>query len=214
VDAADLNSLVDAGTALKGIVMDQPSATPVPADDSLLFHDLSADNLARCKISALGAGTVSSVSMTVAPTTIYSVAGTPVTTAGTLAFTMKPQLANTVLAGPTTGSGIPAFRVLAPTDIPTTTVTIAAAAINWDLGGTFMKTLTGNIVFTFTNANAGQTIRVLVLQDASHTVTWPGTVRWPGGTVPIMTTGGGRVDIYTFHFIGGVYYGTFNQNFL
>jgi hypothetical protein len=222
VNAAGLNNLIDQATALTGLIQNQTVLEPAaidPANDRVMIYDASAAGLRRALVSALqGTGTVTSVSMTVAPTTIFSVAIANPTSAPAIAFTTKPQLANAVLAGPVTGSGIPTFRALVPTDIPTATVTIAASLIDWNLGGTFFKDLGlvgGPVVFTFSNPNEGQTIRVGVLQGSPvRTVAWPGAVRWPGGTVPVMTATSGRTDIYTFHKIGGVLYGTFNQNFL
>lgn len=66
-----------------------------------------------------GVGTVTSVALTATPTGIFDVAGSPVTTSGTLALSMDNQSANQVLAGPTTGAAAtPAFRSLVATDIP------------------------------------------------------------------------------------------------
>jgi hypothetical protein len=64
-----------------------------------------------------GSGTVTSVALT-APA-IFSVAGSPVTTSGTLALTLATQSANTVWAGPATGAAAaPTFRALVAADIP------------------------------------------------------------------------------------------------
>lgn len=63
-----------------------------------------------------GAGSVTSVGMTV-PSWL-NVAGSPVTTSGTLAVTATTQSANQVFAGPTTGTAAPAFRALVAADLP------------------------------------------------------------------------------------------------
>ncbi len=63
-------------------------------------------------------GTVTSVGLT-APSTIMSVAGSPVTSSGTLAISLLTQSANKVWAGPTTGSAAtPTFRSLVAADLP------------------------------------------------------------------------------------------------
>ncbi len=50
---------------------------------------------------------------------IFTVSGSPVTTTGTLSFSLNTQTANTVFAGPTTGSAAaPTFRALAYNDLP------------------------------------------------------------------------------------------------
>lgn len=63
------------------------------------------------------AGTVTSVALTV-PAEL-SVAGSPITTSGTLAVTKANQSANLVYAGPTSGgAAAPAFRALVAADVP------------------------------------------------------------------------------------------------
>lgn len=70
-------------------------------------------------------GTVTSVGMTV-PTDILSVAGSPITTAGTLAVTKANQSANFGFFGPTSGgAAAPTFRSMVTADIPNSTVTYA-----------------------------------------------------------------------------------------
>lgn len=67
-----------------------------------------------------GGGNVSSVALADGSTVpLYSISGSPVTTSGTLTFTLQTQSANTVLAGPTSGGASqPAFRALVTADLP------------------------------------------------------------------------------------------------
>jgi hypothetical protein len=85
--------------------------------------DTLRDSFIKCNdnftelYSGGGLGTVTSVGLS-APN-IFNVSGSPVTTAGTLTFTVAVQNANTVWAGPTTGSPATAgFRALVAADIP------------------------------------------------------------------------------------------------
>jgi hypothetical protein len=88
-----------------------------------------------------GNGTVTSVAMTGDGTVLNSVVpGSPVTTAGTLAPTLKTQTANTFLAGPTAGpAAAPTFRVPVSGDIPSSILfpllapdgTAAAPSYSW-----------------------------------------------------------------------------------
>jgi hypothetical protein len=64
-----------------------------------------------------GTGTVTSVSLSMPGE--FSIAGSPVTTSGTLTVTKANETANTVWAGPSSGgSAAPAFRALAAADLP------------------------------------------------------------------------------------------------
>lgn len=64
-----------------------------------------------------GSGTVTSVGLS-APS-IFTVSGSPVTTSGTLTFTLNTQSANLVWAGPSSGSAAaPTFRTLTSADLP------------------------------------------------------------------------------------------------
>lgn len=63
-------------------------------------------------------GSVTSVGLS-APTNIFNVSGSPVSTSGTLALSLDHQAANTVFAGPAGGgTAEPVFRVLSAGDIP------------------------------------------------------------------------------------------------
>src|SRR5271166_1674867 len=64
-------------------------------------------------------GTVTSVALSDGSTTpIYTISGSPVTSSGTLTFTLSSQSANTVFAAPNGSSGQPGFRALVSADIP------------------------------------------------------------------------------------------------
>jgi hypothetical protein len=88
--------------------------------------------------------------------------------------------------------------------------------VSWNNSNIQTFTLANNpTTFVFTNPNAGATYILIIKQAAmgSHSITWPGTVKWPGGTTPTMTTTANRYDIYTFIWDGTSYYGSFVQNF-
>ncbi len=74
--------------------------------------------------TSAGSGTVTSVALSDGSTTpIYSISGSPVTTSGTLTFSLSTQAANKIFAGPTSGSAAqPTFRSLVTADLPAATV--------------------------------------------------------------------------------------------
>lgn len=63
-----------------------------------------------------GSGTVTSVGL--ALPSQFSVTGSPVTTAGTLAASWASQTANTLLAAPNGAAGVPTFRAMVAADMP------------------------------------------------------------------------------------------------
>jgi len=90
----------------------------------------------------------------------------------------------------------------------------AAATIDLENGNVHNVTLTANCTFTFSNPPASGTSGTFTLflnQDAtgSRTVTWPGSVKWAGGTAPTLTTTASRTDILVFTTIdaGTIWYG-------
>lgn len=155
-------------------------------------------------------GTVTSVALTMPA--IFSVAGSPVTSSGTLAVTLATETANTVWAGPVSGgAATPTFRALTVADQTIAAQAISASAIDWSTGNVFTKTLGANTTFTFSNQVSGQTIVVRLTNTASNfTVTWP-TVRWSGGAAPTMSPGAFS-DVYTFINDGSNIYGSAVQN--
>lgn len=128
-----------------------------------------------------GTGTVTSVGLSDASTTpIYNISGSPVTTTGTLDFTLKTQTANYVFAGPTTGSAAqPGFRALVSADIPNNAAnTTGNAATASEVA---ITTTISNSTFypVLTPAN---TTEVQALYDANTFTFNPGT-----GTMNITT---------------------------
>jgi hypothetical protein len=76
-------------------------------------------------VNETSGGTVTSVGLADTSTTpIFAVSGSPVTISGTLDLTLIPESANTVFAGPASGSAAqPTFRALVSNDIPNLSAT-------------------------------------------------------------------------------------------
>jgi hypothetical protein len=93
-----------------------------------------------------GSGTVTSVGVS-APAEI-TVAGSPVTTAGTIALSWTNQTANRVFAGPPTGApGTPGFRALVTADLPAGVGTVSSVAMTGD-GVIFQTVVPGSPITT------------------------------------------------------------------
>jgi len=89
-----------------------------------------------------------------------------------------------------------------------------AQTIDWSIKSSQLSTLTGNVVYTFTNPQAGGAYVLRIATGAgSFTVTWPGSVLWAGGTAPTITATASKVDLINFYYDGTNYYGSFTQNY-
>lgn len=64
----------------------------------------------------------------------------------------------------------------------------------------------GNLTATFSNPQAGASYAIKLIQGSSaRTYTWPGTVKWPGGTAPTVTTTNDGVDLISCYYDGTNY---------
>lgn len=63
----------------------------------------------------------------------------------------------------------------------------------------------GNATLTFPVAGAGKAFVIALKQDGvgGRTITWPGTVKWPGGAAPVLTTTANKTDIFAFDCLDG-----------
>jgi hypothetical protein len=74
-------------------------------------------------------------------------------------------------------------------------------------------TLTGNCTFTMPTATAGKSFTLFLSSGAgSFTATFT-SVKWSGGTAPVITTTASKVDILSFISDGTYWYGAFSQNY-
>jgi hypothetical protein len=84
-----------------------------------------------------------------------------------------------------------------------------ADTIDWTAGQKQKSTLTGVCTYTFTAPSGPCNLLLKLVQggSGSYTVTWPASVKWPGGTAPTLSTAVGAVDIVTFYYDGTNYHG-------
>ena len=137
----------------------------------------------------------------------YTASGATGTTSTNLVFSTTPTITTPVLTNPT----ITAYLETAPAIANSSTaVTLALAS-----GTVLSYTLTGNCTFTMPATTNGTSFIVRLIQDATggRTATFT-SVKWPGGTVPtITTTASTGVDIISFVCIASVWYGNAAQAF-
>ena len=192
-------------------------------DEKLYFKNSTGTvKLLASSAATAAGGTVTSVAATVP--SIFSIAGSPITTSGTLAMTYSGT-ALPIANGGTGATTLAGASIATYTGTETlTNKTVEAGtftngyteevftgnsstAITLDLanGTVQIITLTGNCVYTFPTPVAGKSFTLVHLQDAtgSRTVTWPATVDWPSATAPTLTATALKADKFVFTAISG-----------
>ena len=79
--------------------------------------------------------------------------------------------------------------------------------LDWSTALTRQHTLTGDALFTFANAVAGQMYTLILIQDVNggHNVNWPSSVKWPGGFAPQPTPNANAKDSFQFVYTGNLW---------
>ena len=144
---------------------------------------------------------------------------------------LKLSRTNTISAGQTFSTGFLAMAdfeirraLLLDYAIKHNSVSSSSGTLVLDLatGNSFVTILTENIT-TVTLSNPPATgiygeITLKVIQDGAggaHTITWPASVLWPGGTAPVISTANDAIDEITLRTIdaGTQWRGSFSQAF-
>lgn len=94
--------------------------------------------------------------------------------------------------------------------IPSTlTPTGTTQTVDWNSGNAQVLSLasaTGTVTLTLSNSVAGATYALKVIQGATaRNLSWPANVKWPGGTVPAISTTSGAVDLISLFYDGTNY---------
>jgi hypothetical protein len=76
------------------------------------------------------------------------------------------------------------------------------STIDCNSGTVFYAAPSSNVTYTFSNAPTVCTFSLRITPSAAVTITWPGSVDWPGGTAPDAPASG-EVDWYVFSTVDG-----------
>jgi len=118
-----------------GVTISAPQVVPTLSDPVSTVTILDNSNVAILRYVSFTPSSLS-ISLT-AQSNVFTVTGSPITTNGTFDLNFINTGANTFLAGPVSGSGLPSFRVINKADIPDISSTYLTAV-------THNNTLTGN----------------------------------------------------------------------
>lgn len=91
--------------------------------------------------------------------------------------------------------------------IDNTSAALSGTTPSVDVGArdTYTLTTSGNTTFTFTGVpSSGQvgTFSLIITAGGTHTLTWPASVDWAGGSAPDAPASG-ETDVYTFMTVDG-----------
>jgi hypothetical protein len=100
-------------------------------------------------------GTLTSVGLTATPA-VFTVGNSPLTANGAIALGLQTQAANTVFAGPGTGTAIPTFRALAAGDIPALPFSKITGVVPIAQGGTGLSA-PGTVGYLLVSTGTGLT---------------------------------------------------------
>lgn len=118
-----------------GVVISAPQVVPTLSDPSSTVTILGDSSVAILRYVSFTPSSLS-ISLT-AQANVFTVTGSPITANGTFDLNFINTGANTFLAGPVSGSGLPSFRVINKADIPDISSTYLTAVSH-------NNTLTGN----------------------------------------------------------------------
>lgn len=98
--------------------------------------------------------------------------------------------------------------------LATNATATGAVTVNLASGNVHKLTLTGNVTLTLSGSTASVAcgVSLYLFQDGTggRTVTWPASVKWPGGVAPALSSGASKVDLVTLETIdnGTTWYGS------
>ena len=183
-----------------------PTITAIIINSSVTYakiQDVSATNRIMGRITA-GAGVLEELTAAQASTIIGCVLKD-----GSIAMTGALQMGDQNITG--------AKTITFGSSPDSQTYSSGTLTVDFSAGQKHTVTLDaspGTIVFT---APAGiGNFMLIIKQGSPNTNTmagWPATVKWPGGTVPVITTGASKVDVLSFYWDGTNYWGQYAQNF-
>jgi hypothetical protein len=113
------------------------------------------------------------------------------------------------------GNTTPASRLDVAGAMYSRMVTASSTAIDWNAGNVQSMTLSSSPTLTFSNGQAGGEYQLILTQDSTgdRTVTWPATVKWPGGNAPVLTSTASSTDLISLLYNGTNYLGSATLNY-
>jgi len=88
--------------------------------------------------------------------------------------------------------------------------------IDWDNGNFQILDLgsaSGNVTVSFSNGDSGAVYNLGIIQSATaRTITWPGSLSWPGGTPITLSAGNDEIDFVGMVTTGSTFFAILTEN--
>ena len=126
---------------------------------------------------------------------------------GGIAERMRIDASGNLLVGTTSGSDPLTVSGVTLSDAVQegyTSLSGTTPSIDADTAGSFALTTSGNTTFTFASVTSGRSVGFVlkVTAGGTHTLTWPASVDWAGGTAPDAPASG-ETDVLVFYTVDG-----------
>lgn len=191
--SADYLQIIDSSLVAKFIVNSGGTVTTGIWNGSVIKPNFGGTGVANATGSTITLGGALTVSGAFSTTlTVTNVTSVTLPTSGTLSTLDGIEtLTNKTLTTP----NISTIKGTLTTDVDGATITF-----NKNTSDFHQVTLAGNRTLALSNMAAGDRIVLRLVQDAtgSRTVTWFSTIKWVGGTPPILTTTASKADVFGF----------------
>jgi len=101
-----------------------------------------------------------------------------------------------VAGGTMTGELVTLTQTFTYSDLGSMT---GAEALDLDVANFFYGTITAAVTISFSNVPSGKAVFVVfeITNGSAFVITWPASVKWPGGSAPTFTASG--VDVVTLY---------------
>lgn len=203
--------LISDGTNVAWAAGSVPNPVTLGGTGNLIYAGANGYIQGNSNFTLNGAGTLlTALAVTVTGATTLatlSVSGTISGAGVTALFASPPAIGSTAAA-----SGKFTQAYTAPSALGNISSSLNPAC---SLSNVFTATLTGNPSFSPSGPASGQTINLLLTQDATggRTVTWGSSVKWINGSAGVLSTAASAVDLVVLTYIGTTWYGSVAKSF-
>jgi len=184
--------------------------TVIPTDwlnevNGVVWTLFGGNSTASAGRTSLGLGTIATQNANSVSITGGTLSGTTITSPTINGGTMS---SGTFTTGSITGTTLSTSSYIRPSlQAPNETTNGVSGSgtvtVDVNTAAYYTVTMTGNITtLTISNVPSSPALFSLTLEiiqggSGSYTITWPGTVKWPGGVAPTLTTTVGKADVIT-----------------